>query len=195
MAKEINFIRPQEVYEDGKSVVRYRSYDGKDKFVQASDSPEGGGGGIVVKSNLDRNEIGWVDQNDILTKVKNPFIIEDIEITNDGLGLISVTTNNHIIRREEDGWYESDWNSSSKKIDGTNSSTLSNDPLIVDAVKKATEGMLYGAPNGGTLTASGVRLKVAEYRVSRFNTLMTIEGFKVQINNFPDPSNFANFHI
>ena len=93
-----------------------------------------------------------------------------------------------------DGWYDNDWGSS-KKIDGTNSSTLSNDPLIVDAVKKATKGMLFGKPNDGTLTASGVRLKVVSCQSFGFYTLITTNGFKVQINNFPDPANFANFHI
>lgn len=33
MAKEINFVRPQEVYEDGKSILKYRSYDGSEKSI------------------------------------------------------------------------------------------------------------------------------------------------------------------
>lgn len=149
---------------------------------------------IVVKSNFSKRQIGWVDHDDILTKVKNPFMIEDIEITNDSLNTIVVTTNNHAIFKMGDGWYDSDWDNF-KKIDGTDSSTKSNDPLIVDAVKKATKGMLYGAPNGGTLTASGVRLKVVECSAFGVNALITINGFKVQTNNFPDPANFANFHV
>lgn len=34
---EITFIRPQEVYTDGTSVVRYRSYDGSYKTIYNSE--------------------------------------------------------------------------------------------------------------------------------------------------------------
>lgn len=43
MAEEINFIRPQEVYDrnTGESKVRYRSYDGNDRFIPVVDGEKG----------------------------------------------------------------------------------------------------------------------------------------------------------
>lgn len=43
MAEEINFIRPQEVYDrnTGESKVRYRSYDGNDRFIPVVNGEKG----------------------------------------------------------------------------------------------------------------------------------------------------------
>lgn len=126
-------VKLEEEYNDGQSILKYRSYDGSEKFVQASNTPEGGGNELKVGFTVNSpfSTYSWEIGNSLT--INKVYEFDDIEIV-DGADVSNTNVlriGDHTIAKAGSFWV-----CDNVPIEGSTGETIISDPVIFDKIKE-----------------------------------------------------------